>query len=121
MTITKLAVDVRTNVPKSAIQKEFLCQLSAKLAKKYNTEEQHVVLEVHGDVMMMRGGKMSPMLNMNIYHNSDLITQETKHADAGSIATFVNESVSIPVDRVLVLFFDTRKCTRSNAETKLGS
>ncbi|XP_033743084.1 macrophage migration inhibitory factor-like [Pecten maximus] len=111
MTITKLAVVVRTNVPKAAIQKEFLEQLSTHLAKKYNTEEQHVVLEIHGDVMMTRGGKTSPMLNMNVYHNSDMITQATKHADAGSIAKFVNDAVSIPVDRILVLFFDTRKCT----------
>ncbi|XP_060064327.1 uncharacterized protein LOC132544705 [Ylistrum balloti] len=111
MTITKLAVVVRMNVPKASIQKEFLGQLSEYLAKKYNTEEQHVVLEVHGDVMMMRAGKTSPMLNMDIYHNSDMITQATKHADAGTIAKFVNEKVSIAVDRILVLFFDTRKCT----------
>ncbi|OWF35931.1 macrophage migration inhibitory factor-like isoform X2 [Mizuhopecten yessoensis] len=111
MTITKLAIVVRTNVPKSAIQKDFLGQLSSYLAKKYKTETQHVVLEIHGDIMMIRGGQTTPMLNMNIYHNCDMITQATKHDDAGTIAKFVNESVSIPVDRVLVLFFDTRKCT----------
>ncbi|XP_021341557.1 uncharacterized protein LOC110442326 isoform X1 [Mizuhopecten yessoensis] len=124
MTITKLAIVVRTNVPKSAIQKDFLGQLSSYLAKKYKTEtqkvsthvesafiNQHVVLEIHGDIMMIRGGQTTPMLNMNIYHNCDMITQATKHDDAGTIAKFVNESVSIPVDRVLVLFFDTRKCT----------
>ncbi|VDH93789.1 MIF-like protein mif-2 [Mytilus galloprovincialis] len=106
-----LAVDCRTNVPKQSIRKDFLSKFTDFLATKFNTEAKNIQVEIQTDILMMRAGSSSPMMNMNFYHNSDKVDQKSKTSCAAIIAEFMGEELKLPVDRVLVLFFDTRKCT----------
>ncbi|KAL5011745.1 hypothetical protein ScPMuIL_010296 [Solemya velum] len=60
---------------------------------------------------MARAGSSAPMMNINLNHNCDRIDLKSKTQYATCIAQFMAEQVAIPIDRVLVLFFDTRKCS----------
>eukprot|EP00105_Crassostrea_gigas_P027884 XP_011449367.1 PREDICTED: macrophage migration inhibitory factor [Crassostrea gigas] len=111
MTLTSVSAVIKTNVPRQSIKKDFLSKLTEHLCQIYNTEAKRVIVEIHPDTPMMRGGLTAPMMNIEFYHNTDVITQATKHKHATGMAKFMADELRIPVDRVLVLFFDTRKCT----------
>ncbi|XP_041357184.1 uncharacterized protein LOC121374239 [Gigantopelta aegis] len=103
---------LRTNLHSKSVKKDFLAKLTDYLTQLFETEPKHIILELHTDVVMMRAGNTDSMLNMNLYHNSTSITQETKHAYASKIAQFMSKEIKVPEQRVLVLFIDTSKCTR---------
>lgn len=48
---------------------------------------------------MMRGGLTAPMMNIEFYHNTDVISQTTKHKHATGMAKFMADELRIPVDR----------------------
>ena len=48
---------------------------------------------------MMRGGLSAPMMNIEFYHNTDVISQTTKQKHATGMAKFMAEELRIPVDR----------------------
>ncbi|XP_062594688.1 macrophage migration inhibitory factor-like [Saccostrea cucullata] len=111
MTMTSISAVIKTNVPRQSIRKDFLSKLTEYLCETYNTEAKRVIIEIHPDTPMMTGGLSAPMMNIEFYHNSDVISQTTKQKHASGMAKFMAEELRIPIDRVLVLFFDTRKCT----------
>ncbi|CAD5112664.1 DgyrCDS1884 [Dimorphilus gyrociliatus] len=68
------------------------------------------MVEVHPDCMMMRGGSTAPMVHVVFHHNDDQITEETKRETAAKFARFITMELKVAMDRILVLFIDTR-CT----------
>ncbi|KAK3099217.1 hypothetical protein FSP39_001114 [Pinctada imbricata] len=106
-----VAAVIRTNVPRQSIRKDFMSKFTDYLCESFNTDIKHTNVEIHADVLMMRGGLSTPMMNISLYHNTNVISQTTKVNNAEPIAKFMAEEMKIPIDRVLVLFFDTRKCT----------
>ena len=111
MTGIHLALECRTNVPRQSIKKDFLSKFTEFLQNQFNTDAKYIQVEIHADVLMMRAGSTAPMMNMNFYHNTDKIDQGSKTACASFVAKFISDELNLPCDRVLVLFFDTRKCT----------
>ncbi|KAK3599200.1 hypothetical protein CHS0354_012804 [Potamilus streckersoni] len=110
MTLTHVTVVLRTNVPPESIQKEFLSKMTTFISNLFGAETGNVVVELHTNIQMMRAGSTSPMINMNVHHNSDKVGT-AKVELAGSIAQFLSREISMPFDRTQVLFFDTRKCS----------
>ncbi|XP_048776506.1 uncharacterized protein LOC125680783 [Ostrea edulis] len=111
MTLISVSAVVKTNVPRQSIKKDFLSKFTEYLCDTYKTESKRVIVEIHADTPMMRGGLSAPMMNIEFYHNCDIISQTTKQKYATGMAKFMADELRMPVDRVLVLFFDTRKCT----------
>ncbi|XP_046352618.1 uncharacterized protein LOC124132654 [Haliotis rufescens] len=109
--MSAVAMVMRTNVHTKSIQKEFLSKLTEYLSKTFSIETKNVTLELHLEAQMMRAGSTAPMMNIDLHHNSNRASQEHKPELATDIAKFISAQIRIPEDRILVLFFDTRKCT----------
>lgn len=84
--------------------------MSDFIVKTLECEEKYTMVEVQPDTPMIRAGSSSFMANMELHHNDDKITEDTKREVATQFAQFIVEQLHIPLERVLVLFFDTR-CT----------
>ncbi|XP_025086579.1 MIF-like protein mif-2 [Pomacea canaliculata] len=107
----KVAAVLRTNLPSKSIPKDFLNRLSDALVKQFHADIQDVSAEMQADVLMVRGGSCAPMATMQLYHNDDRVDNNSKHDYAKNLAVFLCHQIKVPVDRILVLFHDTRKCT----------
>jgi len=68
------------------------------------------MIEVQPGLIMSRNGKTDPMVNMEFHHNEENIHSLTKKDFAAKFASFLVNYLQVPVERVLILFFDTR-CT----------
>ncbi|KAL8616997.1 hypothetical protein ACOMHN_014168 [Nucella lapillus] len=125
--VVKVAVILRTNIPGSSVHNQFLSKFSEFLVKEFCTQLQHVTVEVQTDCTMVRGGSTSPMAVLQLYHNDDRCTDDTKHQYAEHFARFLaHDNIRIPADRqvsiqtsiytdkVLVLFHDTRRCSQTS-------
>ncbi|XP_052794142.1 uncharacterized protein LOC128227538 [Mya arenaria] len=107
----RFAVILRTNLNSVKNTNDFLKATSQFLSQRFNTEEKNLTLEVHTDVAIMRGGTTDPAFNIDVHHNTDAVTKATKVDIAEDIAAFINKQLDVNIDKTLVLFFDTRKCT----------
>ncbi|XP_050416876.1 uncharacterized protein LOC126830522 [Patella vulgata] len=102
---------LKTNVNEKSVQKDFLSRFTDFLVALTGADLKNVILELHTDVIMMRGATTVPMMNIDFTHNSDKIDQTSKHEYANKIANFTSHRIQIPEDRILVLFTDSRKST----------
>lgn len=57
------------------------------------------MVDVQIDGMMMRGGSTSPMATLEIHHNDDKITEDTKREYATKFAQFLVEQLKLTMDR----------------------
>ncbi|KAK6168377.1 hypothetical protein SNE40_020927 [Patella caerulea] len=109
--MVNVCVVLKTNVNEKSIQKDFLSRLTDFLVTLTGADLKNVTLELHTDIILMRGGTTGPMMNIDFTHNSDKIDQTSKHEYANKIAYFTSPRIQIPEDRILVLFTDSRKST----------
>ncbi|KAH3843113.1 uncharacterized protein LOC127876787 [Dreissena polymorpha] len=107
----RFAIVMRTNIEKLDDKTTFLKNTSQYLSKRLETEEKSLSLELQTGVCIMRGGSMDKAFNIDIHHNTDSVDKVTKVQIAEDIATFINKELNINIDKTLVLFFDTRKCS----------
>ncbi|CAH1778076.1 unnamed protein product [Owenia fusiformis] len=110
---------VRTNLNKTATPKSFLADFTDFIVKTLGCDEKYTMIEMHTDVPMMRAGTTAPMLNLDIHHADDQVTDDTKRELAAKFAEFLVSQVEVPIDRILVLFFDSRQCTSIHSITSL--
>jgi len=101
---------VKTNLSRNALPDGFLNKVSDFVVQTMKCETKYTMVEIHTDLPMMRGGTSNFMVNMEFHHNDDKITEETKREIATEFAKFLVSTLRVEMERVLVLFFDTR-CT----------
>ncbi|XP_053400844.1 uncharacterized protein LOC123559017 [Mercenaria mercenaria] len=109
--MTRFAAVIRTNMTPTKCPENFLKSFSDYLSKEFKICKENVILELHTNVTLLRGGSFENAMNIDIHHNSDKVTKCTKKSVAEEIADFIHGELDIAKDRVLVLFFDTRRCT----------
>ncbi|CAD5112076.1 DgyrCDS1319 [Dimorphilus gyrociliatus] len=103
---------VNTNVSQGAIPKDFMEKFLNFIVRVLGCEQKFTMIEVHPNCLMMRAGSASPMVNVMFHHNDDHITEDTKRETAARFAQFITSELRVPIDRILVLFIDTRCTTR---------
>ncbi|XP_060572144.1 uncharacterized protein LOC132730275 [Ruditapes philippinarum] len=109
--MTRFAAVLRTNMTSDRCPENFLKSFSEYLSKRFDICKENVILELHTNVTLLRGGSFDKAINIDIHHNSEKVNKSTKKCVAEDIADFIYQELDISKDRVLVLFFDTRRCT----------
>jgi len=102
---------VRTNLAPSAVPAKFLRSIHDLLLEVLPADPKLIMAELHCDVTMIRNGSTGPMVTVEIHHSDDSITAKTKRGIADRFAEVLMKQLKINLERILVLFFDTRCCS----------
>ncbi|XP_012945843.1 uncharacterized protein LOC106013771 [Aplysia californica] len=110
MSRIKIAAFLSTNMDGRSISDGFLASCSSQLSKMFHTGVEYITVELKVNRLMMRSGSTAPLMNVQLFHNSDFVDCDSKHQLAKTFAAWAARVVRVPEDRVLVLFLDTRYC-----------
>jgi len=103
---------VRTNLVPSALPATLLKDLNDTLLQEFpDIDPQLAMVELHTDVTMLRHGSTAPMVTMEIHHSDVRVNTVNKRHVADKFALLAIKQMKINMDRVLILFFDTRCCS----------
>ncbi|KAG8183072.1 hypothetical protein JTE90_010896 [Oedothorax gibbosus] len=94
-----------TNVSDKDIPKDFEVRLSEILAEVLSKPIERITVNVIPDQRMVRGGSSEPTCWMNLWSIA-VFNEEKNPAYASKLYPFINESLGICNDRIVLLFHD---------------